>query len=152
MGLERIGLLVAAGVVLGGLAVTAGCDGGEDALDDGETAVSASDLRFPRHHRRHDGGGAAGTTGAGMAGNTGAGTGNTGGGTAGMSGGTGAGTTAADCNLCTKAQGCCEAVQAADRPCYFNAGACTADSVNACMVYLNTVRSVWSFEPPSECR
>jgi hypothetical protein len=151
MRIERIGLLVAAGVVLGGLAVTAGCDGGEDALDDGEPALSADDLRFPRHHRRRDGGGVAGTTGAGTAGNTG-------GGTAGMSGGAGDGT-AADCSLCTKAQQCCQAVQPADRPCYFNAGECSSmspgvrdASVRGCLVYLNTVRSVWAFEPPPQCR
>lgn len=155
MRLERIGLLVAAGVVLGGLAVTAGCDdGGEDALDDGEPALSAGDLRLRRHHRGRDDGGAAGTTGAGTAGNTGAGTaGNTGGGTAGTSGGAGDGDTAADCSLCTKAQQCCQAVQPADRPCFFNAGACSSEaSVRGCLVYLNTVRSVWSFEPPSQCR
>ena len=151
MQLDRIGLLVAASVVLGGLAVTVGCDGGEDALDDSEPALSASDLRFPRHHRRQDGGGAAGAAGA--AGITGAGmAGQTGSGTAGKSGGAGDGVTTADCSLCTKAQQCCEAVQAADRPCYFNAGACSDASVNGCLVYLNTVRSTWSFEPPSECR
>jgi hypothetical protein len=160
MRLERIGLLVATGVVLGGLAVTAGCDGGEDTLDDGEPALSAGDLRFPRHRRGRDGGGAAGTTGAGTAGNTGAGTaGNTGGGTAGTSGGATDGGTAADCNLCMKAQQCCEAVQPADRPCFFNAGACSSMSPDArdasgrgCLIYLNTVRSVWGFEPPSQCR
>jgi hypothetical protein len=153
MGRKGIGLVVAAGMVLGGLAVTTGCDGGDDTLDDGEPALSAGDLRFPRRHRRQDGGGAAGTTGAGTAGNTGAGpAGNTGGGTPGTSGGAGEGGTAADCSLCTKAQRCCEAVQAADRPCYFNAGACSDASVNGCLVYLNTVRSVWSFDPPSECR
>jgi hypothetical protein len=152
MRLERIGLLVAASVVLGGLAVTAGCDGGEDALDDGEPAISAGDLRVRRHHRGRDGGGAAGTTGAGTAGDTGGGTaGNTGGGTAGTSGGGGDGAPA-DCNLCTKAQQCCEAVQPADRPCFFNAGTCSDASVRGCLVYLNTVRSVWGFEPPSQCR
>jgi hypothetical protein len=162
MRLERIGLLVAAGFVLGGLAVTAGCDGGEDALDDGEPALSASDLRVPWHHRGRHGGGAAGTTGSGTAGNTGAATagntgaataGNTGAATTGTAGGAGNGSTTADCDLCTKAQQCCQAVQPADRPCFFNAGECSSDlSVRGCLVYLNTVRSVWGFEPPSECR
>src|ERR1051325_10120401 len=113
MKIERIGWVGAiAGVVLGGLIATAGCDGAGDAVSGADDAELHGGFQFRHGHRRVDAGGVdtggvAGTTGTGT---TGTGTGTTGTGTTGA--GTADGGAAPDCDICTQAQQCCDVVEA----------------------------------------
>ena len=152
MRFERIGVLVVAGVMLGGLVAMPGCGTEEDALDDGDDLGAVSDdLRFRRHHHRRDAGGTSGTTGGGTGGITGGATAGTNGGGSGVTGG------AATCDICTKANQCCTVVS--DGVCSFDAATCAAMApaardayINACLVSLNTTKTAWKGAPPSECR
>jgi len=65
---------------------------------------------------------------------------------------------AADCDICTQAQACCNAVQA-DRGCSFSAATCASMTgaarpayVNACLTEVVSVRGAWSGNPPAACR
>ena len=160
MKIERIGWVGAiAGVVLGGLIATAGCDGAGDAVSGADDAELHGGFQFRHGHRRVDAGGVdtggvAGTTGTGT---TGTGTGTTGTGTTGA--GTADGGAAPDCDICTQAQQCCDVVEANGPGCTFSAATCAAEQgearpayVNACLVFLVTVRGAWGGNPPAECR
>lgn len=160
---ERIGMVGAiAGVVLGGLVAAAGCVGADDEVSGGDEAEAElqSGFGFHRPHRRRDAGtvgtGVAGTTGGGAGPVTGAG-GTTGGGTAGTNGTTG-GDAVADCDICTQAQQCCEALGTLTN-CTFSAATCASMSdaaqpgyVSACRTHLVAVRGTWGGNPPAACR
>jgi hypothetical protein len=159
----RMGVVGAvAGIVLGGLVAVAGCEGaGDDAVSGGNEAELHGGSPYHRRHRGPDagsvGGSVAGTTGGGTGGITG---GATGGGTPGRNGATTAdGGTVADCDICTQAQKCCEVVQVENPNCTFSAATCASEVgearpayVNACLVYVVSVRGVWAGNPPAECR
>jgi len=159
---ERIGVVGAiAGVVLGGLVAAAGCVGADDEVSGGDEAAAElqSGFSFHRPHRRHDAGtvstGVAGTTGGGAGPVTGAG-GTIGGGTAGTNGVTG-GAAVADCDICTQAQQCCDALGLTN--CTFSAATCASMDdaarpgyVSACRTHLVAVRGTWGGNPPAACR
>jgi hypothetical protein len=158
MRVERIGLVGAlAGVMLGGLVAAAGCDGSDDAVSGDDQTQVQGDFRFHRRHRGQDagsvGGSAGGTTGVVTGGTTGSG------GAAGTSGATpGTGAPATDCDICTKAQQCCQALPA-EPVCTFSAATCASEPgearpayVNACLTFVVSVRGAWGGNPPAECR
>jgi hypothetical protein len=148
---ERSGVVGAiAGVVLG-IVATAGCMGDNDP---GTTADAGELQGFGYHRRPHRPD--AGSVG-GVAGMTGGGAGPITGGTTGP-GTTGNGGAAADCDICTTAQQCCNVVEA-DPACSFSAVTCASmvgDArpayVNACLTFVMAVRGVWSGNPPAACR
>jgi hypothetical protein len=153
MRLERIGVVgVVAGVVLGGLVATAGCEGTDDTISGEEEAELQSRGRFHRRPRVADAGGVTGAAG------TNGGAAGTNGGTAGTNGGTAAdGGTVADCDVCTQAQQCCSAVGV--QSCTFSAATCSSmvgDArpayVRACLTQLWVTSNAWSANPPAECR
>ena len=150
---ERIGVVGAiAGVVLGGIIATAGCMGDDEPVTTPDGAALQVGFGFHRRHHSPD----AGTVG-GVAGMSGSGAGPATGGT------TGPGTTvnggaAADCDVCTTAQQCCNVVEA-DPACSFSAVTCASmvgDArpayVNACLTFVVAVRDAWSGNPPAACR
>jgi hypothetical protein len=142
MGRERIGLVaVVAGVVLGGIVATAGCEGAnDDTVSGGDEAELQGGGRFHHRHSVPDAGGV------------------TGGGTAGTKGATAAdGGAVADCDVCTQAQQCCFAVGV--QTCTFSAATCSSmvgDArpayVNACLTQLSLTRNAWAGNPPAACR
>jgi hypothetical protein len=149
----RMGVVGAiAGVALGGIVATAGCMGADEEVTTADKAELHEGFGFHRRHHSPDGGnvgGAAGMTGAGAGPVTG---GTTGPGT------TDNGGAAADCDVCTTAQQCCNVVEA-DPHCSFSAATCASmvgDArpayVNACLTFVVTVRAAWSGNPPAECR
>jgi hypothetical protein len=147
---ERTGVVGAiAGVVLGGVVATAGCVGADDEVSsvDGTELNSAFGL-----HRRHHSPDAGSVSGVATGRTTGSGTAGANGATAVAGGG------AADCDVCAKAQQCCNVVEAAPG-CSFSAVTCASmvgDArpayVNACLTFVVTVRDAWSGNPPAECR
>jgi hypothetical protein len=163
MRLERIGLVGAiAGVMLGGLVSVVGCEGADDAATVGDEAELHGGVPFHHRHRgqdagRVDGGAAGGTTGTGTSVVTG---GTTGGGSAGATGsGVTDGGAVADCEICTQAHQCCLAVEIAEPSCSFSAAECASmvgearpAYVNACLVFVVSVRGAWGGNPPAECR
>jgi hypothetical protein len=168
MQLKRIGLIGAiAGAVLGGLVAVAGCDGTDDAVGGQDQGELHGGFPFHHRHRGQDAGsvGGAGASGGASGGvTTGGGMGVVTGGTTGGSAGT-AGTggadrgAVADCDVCTQAQQCCEVVDADKTACSFSAATCSAEVgdarpayVNACLVFVVTVRGAWGGNPPAECR
>ena len=161
MRVERIGLVGAiAGVVLGGLVAVAGCEGADDAVGaaDQDQAELHGGARFHHGRRAHDAGTAPGNTGT-TGGGTGVVTGGTTGGSAGTNGnGAADGGAVADCDICTKTQQCCDVVTNHGPACTFSAATCSTmvgDArpayVNACLVFLTTVRGAWQGNPPAEC-
>lgn len=150
MRIERIGLVGAlAGIVLGGL-VMFGCDGADDTVSAGDEAALHGDLRFHRRHRGTDAG-SGGSSAAGISG-----------GEAGVAGtaGTGAAGRAptTDCDVCTQANQCCEAVAPGDPVCSFSAATCSSMAgdarpayVNACLTFLVAARGAQP-NPPAACR
>ena len=172
MQFERIGLVGAlAGIVLGGLVAAAGCDGTDDAVSGSDEAELHGGFPFHHRHRGQDAGSVGGGVGGGIAGS--AGTtgsapsvvtgGTTGGGSAPSVGTIGSGAAdggaVADCDICTQAQQCCEAVDADKTACSFSAATCAAEQgearpayVNACLVFVVTVRGAWGGNPPAVCR
>jgi hypothetical protein len=135
-----------AGVVLGGIVATAGCEGADDDIGPERQAELRSGFRF---HHRH-GGPDAGTVGGGVGGAAGAG------GAAGTTGRGGA--VADDCDVCTQAQQCCEVAAPGDPVCTFNAAKCSSMQgdarpayVNACLTFLVAARGARA-NPPAECR
>ena len=65
----------------------------------------------------------------------------------------------ADCEVCTKAQQCCEAVAPGGRSCTFSAATCSSmvgdarsGYVNACLTFLSVTREAWKGNPPPACR
>jgi hypothetical protein len=125
---------------------------GGDQVNGGDETTVQSGFRYHRRHGGRDGGSVAGSPGGGTAGATGAGTAGSSGATA-RDAGTGPVT---DCEICTTAAQCCTAVEA--RQCSFSAAACDSmvgDArpayINACLVYVMSVRGVWGGAPPAEC-
>ena len=158
MRLGRIGLVGAiAGAVLGALVAMAGCDGTGDAVSGQDQGELHGGFGFHHGHRGRD----AGSVGGGAAGSGGASGGVTtdGGQGVGPAAPTGGGSTVADCEICTQAQACCLAVDADQTACSFSAATCGAEQgdarpayVNACLVFVVTVRGAWGGNPPAECR
>jgi hypothetical protein len=65
----------------------------------------------------------------------------------------------AGCELCTKAQECCNVVASGGPVCSFSAATCEAYPpdieriyISNCRVFLRTVHSAWSGNPPAVCR
>lgn len=141
MRLKRIGWMGAvAGVVFGGLVAVAGCVGADDTVSGGDQAELQSGFRSHRRHRGPDAG-SAGTTG-----------------TTGTTSITTDGGAVTDCDVCTQAQQCCEAVAPGDPVCSFSATNCSSmvgDArpayVNACLTFLVAGRGA-RVNPPAECR
>jgi hypothetical protein len=137
-------LFALAGILLGGLVATTGC--GDAEIDD----TVAEDVALPGtpafHSRRHF----RGRTG--MAGNTGAGGG-------GSSVGGDAGAPVTSCEVCTKAQQCCDA---ANVTCTFSASTCSTLSPAArdpyahnCLVFLKAIVGAHigrGVSPPAACQ
>jgi hypothetical protein len=148
MRIERISLVGAlAGIVLGGL-VAVGCDGADDTVSAGDEAALHSGFQFHRRHRGAD----AGSAGGSVAGTTGGGSG-----VEGATGTTGR-APSTDCDVCTQAQQCCEAVAPGDPVCSFSAATCSSMDgdarpayVNACLTFLVAARGAQA-NPPAECR
>ena len=147
MQLDRIGLVGAiAGVLLGGLVTIAGCEGADDEVGGGQAELRGG---YPFHHwhRMPDAGSAGGSVGTSTGGSAG---------TSGISAPDGG--AIADCDICTQAQQCCETVEA-NPECTFSAAKCSSmvgDAlpayINACLVFVNTVRGAWGGNPPAVCR
>jgi hypothetical protein len=112
------------------------CGASDDATDDPDLA------RFSRHPGGHTGTTASGTGGASTSG-TGAG------------GGTGS---AAGCDVCKKANDCCNVVSGGPL-CTFSAETCNAEPaaargpyINGCLTMLAVTSSAWSGNPPAACK
>jgi hypothetical protein len=144
------------GAALLALALT-GCGSADEPLSvtkDDKAAVAEPSLSEYYVHRRHDaatGGTSQGTTaGTGGVGNA------SGGGTAGTSGSA----LTYDCNLCTQANDCCEAVNPEGSGCTFSANTCFAYSADSqknysiyCLTFIRTVISAWQPQsPPPVCQ
>jgi hypothetical protein len=156
MGRERIGLVavVVAGVVLGGLIATAGCDGVDDTVSGGDEAELQLGGRFHHRHRVPDAGAVTGGATAGTNGGTVGPTGGPVGPTGGPAVDAG---TVAGCDVCTKAQQCCFAVGV--QTCTFSAATCSSmvgDAqpayINACLTQISLTSSAWAGNPPAACR
>ena len=154
MKIQRIWLCTLAGVAFSYLMSTAGCL--PDDSSDADTPATVEELRGNSHRPRggRSDGGTGGSAGAdnGVAGSGGA-TGS--GGTSGT-GGSNGGETVAGCDVCIKANACCNAVGGGPL-CTYSAGTCSSDSgsgqaayVNACQTLLHTIISVHS-TVPAEC-
>jgi len=149
MRIGRSGFLGAvAGVVLGGIVATAGCEGADDEGSSEQQAELRGGFRFHHGHRGRDAGsvdgGAAGATGVGPGAVTGA------------AADAGAAT---DCDVCTRAQECRQAVAPGNDVCMFSAASCASmvgDArpayVNACLTFLVSARGAQQPNPPAECR
>jgi len=142
-----------AGILLGGLVTAAACDGTDDSLDStsGEAELRGS-FPFHRRHPGHDAGSVGGAPGGGTA-PVGSG------GVASPGNPPADGGAAADCDICTQAQACCNAVQGDRGGCSFSAATCASMTgparpayVNACLTEIVSVRGAWSGNPPAECR
>jgi hypothetical protein len=146
------------------LVCLAGC-AGEDEFSETEMVDSPSSsveayrdgtrswrARWDRYRDYDRGKGGSGSTG-GAAGSAGSGTG----GAAGSSGGL-----ASSCEICAKAQACCDQVNTGTAPCTFDAATCSAMDgagqaayINACKVQIVTTQMAWASSrqsPPAECR
>jgi hypothetical protein len=70
--------------------------------------------------------------------------------------GTDAGLSGAGCEICTRAQACCEAVKAANgssMQCLFDGATCSgrSESVQGCKTFLTVVIDAWGGNPPAPC-
>jgi hypothetical protein len=115
------------------------------------SASSEADLgdiaQFRRGHHPRPDGGSGGATG----GSTGTS------GTGGSSASTGTGGGDADCEVCTKANACCNVVGGGPL-CTFSSATCSTYGANAragylsaCRMLLNTAFSAWNSKPPPAC-
>lgn len=147
MRIGEIGFLgVVAGVVLGGIVATTGCEGADDGVTGEERGELRGGFRFHHRHDRPDAGSDAGAVVGGDAGTTGGGSGAVTGGTT------------TDCDICTRAQQCCEAVAPGNDVCTFSAATCASmvgearpAYVNACLTFFVSARGAQQPNPPAEC-
>jgi hypothetical protein len=144
-------------VLVSSVAACAGSDDMSEGLPDDESAIADTHSAATRgadwrarwyRYRRPVGSSTGGTTGAGGSSGSAGSVGSAG------SGGNLAG---AGCEICTKAQACCEAVSGGYCP--HSAAVCSSYTddigrqayINSCKTLLTTTSMAWSGNPPSAC-